>query len=70
MYYLYISQEFLRFCSFVEALFDNDDVGLKELQFKKGDTLKVKENVDENWLLCVRGNDSGIVPVNYVKSIH
>lgn len=53
----------------MKALYDNIDVGLKELKFSKGDTLRVKETVDENWLLCIKGNDSGIVPVNYVKPV-
>lgn len=55
----------------MEALFDNvEEVGSKELKFHKGDTLKVEKTIDENWLLCVKGTDSGIVPVNYVKVIH
>ena len=38
-----------------------------ELSFNQGDVLTVIEQLNEEWLMCQRGNESGIVPANYVK---
>ncbi len=53
----------------VEALYNNIAEDADELSFNKGEILLVKEHINEEWLICSRGNQSGIVPVNYVKAI-
>lgn len=53
----------------VEALYKNIAEDGDELSFDKGDILLVKEQINEEWLICSRGNCTGIVPVNYVKSL-
>jgi len=31
--------------------------------------MAVKEQINEEWLICVHGNQTGIVPMNYVKVV-
>ena len=54
---------------YVQTIFDCLGEEEKELSFKRGETLLVKEKIDQNWLLCTRGDESGIVPTNYVKNV-
>ena len=48
------------------ANFSGEDDG--ELSFKKGDTIKVIEKVDENWSKGQVGSVIGIFPVNFVTA--
>lgn len=40
-----------------------------ELCFSKGDVLTVDRQVDQEWLLCSHGNESGLVHVEYVQGL-
>jgi len=53
----------------VEALYNNIAEDADELSFTKGDIMAVKEQINEEWLICVHGNQTGIVPMNYVKVV-
>ena len=51
----------------VEALYNNIAEDADELSFSKGDVMIVKEQINEEWIICSHGNQTGIVPMNYVK---
>ena len=53
----------------VEALYNNIAEDADELSFTKGDVMIVKEQINEEWIICSNGNQTGIVPMNYVKVI-
>ena len=54
-------------CRKVIALYNNVGEEGDELSFNQGDVLTVIEQLNEEWLMCQRGTESGIVPANYVK---
>ena len=49
------------------ALYSNVGEEGDELLFNQGDVLTVIEQLNNDWLMCQLGNESGIVPANYVK---
>ena len=53
----------------VQALYNNIAEDADELSFNKGDILIVKEQINREWLICNYGNQTGIVPANYVQDI-
>ena len=53
----------------VEALYTNICDDTDELCFNKGDKLIVKEQINEEWLICSYGNKTGIVPMNYITPV-
>ncbi|OCT66772.1 RUN and SH3 domain-containing protein 1 isoform X3 [Xenopus laevis] len=47
-----------------------DQCGSEEgLSFRKGEELQVMNTVDEDWIRCRRGNETGLVPVCYTSLI-
>lgn len=54
-------------CRKVVALYNNVGEEGDELSFNQGDVLTVIEQLNDDWLMCQLGNESGIVPANYVK---
>ena len=38
-----------------------------ELPFQKGDILILKEEINAEWYICTKGDQTGIVPANYVQ---
>ena len=53
----------------VRALYKNMAEDADELSFNKGDVMIVKEQINEEWLICIHGDESGIVPINYVQDL-
>lgn len=53
----------------VKALYNNIGDDADELNFKKDDILIVKDQINEEWLICMTGDRSGIVPVSYVQPL-
>ncbi len=53
----------------VKALYNNIGDDADELTFNKDDILVVKEQINEEWLICTTGNRSGIVPFSYVQAV-
>ena len=51
----------------METLYDNVGEEADELSFQRGEILMVKDQVNMDWLLCRKGDEIGIVPVNYVR---
>jgi len=52
---------------FVEALYDFKGGRADLLAFKKGELLEVTERVSEQWFRARNGDESGLIPTNYVK---
>ena len=48
------------------ALYNNVGEEGDELLFNQGDMLTVIEQLNEEWLMCQRGNESGIVKLKYI----
>jgi len=48
-------------------LYNNTGEEGDELSFNQGDVLTVIEKLNDDWLMCQLGNESGIVPANYVQ---
>ncbi|XP_056410496.1 AP-4 complex accessory subunit RUSC1 [Hyla sarda] len=53
----------------LRALCDHMASGEAQLSFKKGDVLQLLGTVDEDWIQCRRGSDTGLVPVGYTSLI-
>ena len=53
----------------VKALYNNIGDDADELTFNKDDILVVKDQINEEWLICTTGNRSGIVPFSYVQAV-
>ncbi|XP_030829254.1 iporin [Strongylocentrotus purpuratus] len=53
----------------VKALCHHVTMTEGELCFSKGDVLTVDRQVDQEWLLCSHGNESGLVHVEYVQGL-
>ena len=54
-----------------EALHDFSSMEEGELNFKKGDRIRLLEKTDENWWtgVVVGTNQEGLFPINYVKEL-
>ncbi|XP_073493364.1 AP-4 complex accessory subunit RUSC1 isoform X2 [Phyllobates terribilis] len=53
----------------LRALCDHSASTKTQLSFKKGDVLQLLGTVDEDWIQCRRGSDTGLVPVGYTSLI-
>ncbi|XP_063802678.1 AP-4 complex accessory subunit RUSC1 isoform X2 [Pseudophryne corroboree] len=53
----------------LRALCDHAAAGETQLSFKKGDILQLLGTVDEDWIQCRHGRDTGLVPVGYTSLI-
>ncbi|XP_074836937.1 AP-4 complex accessory subunit RUSC1 isoform X2 [Carettochelys insculpta] len=53
----------------VRALCDHTGAGDQHLSFRKGDVLQILATVDEDWIHCCLGNNTGLVPVGYTSLI-
>ncbi|XP_073408412.1 AP-4 complex accessory subunit RUSC1 isoform X3 [Dendrobates tinctorius] len=53
----------------LRALCDHSASAKTQLSFKKGDVLQLLGTVDEDWIQCRRGSDTGLVPVGYTSLI-
>ena len=53
----------------VKALCHHLSTTQGELCFSKGDVLTVKQQVDQDWLLCSHGNQTGLVHIEYVQGL-
>ncbi|XP_066465003.1 AP-4 complex accessory subunit RUSC1 [Eleutherodactylus coqui] len=53
----------------LRALCDHAASGEAQLSFQKGDVLQLLGTVDEDWIQCRRGKDTGLVPVGYTSLI-
>ncbi|KAM8921554.1 AP-4 complex accessory subunit RUSC1 [Pelodytes ibericus] len=53
----------------VRALCDHTGTEEVHLSFKKGDILQLLDTVDEDWICCRCGTDTGLVPVGYTSLI-
>ncbi|XP_038239199.1 RUN and SH3 domain-containing protein 1 isoform X2 [Dermochelys coriacea] len=53
----------------VRALCDHTGVGDDHLSFRRGDILQLLATVDEDWIRCCHGNNTGLVPVGYTSLI-
>ncbi|CAJ0965826.1 unnamed protein product [Ranitomeya imitator] len=53
----------------LRALCDHSASAKTHLSFKKGDVLQLLSTVDEDWIQCCRGSDTGLVPVGYTSLI-
>ncbi|XP_067395265.1 AP-4 complex accessory subunit RUSC1 isoform X2 [Emydura macquarii macquarii] len=53
----------------VRALCDHSGAGDDHLSFRKGDVLQLLATVDEDWIRCCHGNNTGLVPVGYTSLI-
>ncbi|XP_075464253.1 AP-4 complex accessory subunit RUSC1 isoform X2 [Ascaphus truei] len=53
----------------LRALCDHAGSDQSHLSFKKGDILQMLCTVDEDWIQCRNGNDSGLVPLGYTSLI-
>ena len=51
----------------MEAVFNNIAEEADELSFQKGDILILKEQINAEWYMCMKGDQTGIVPANYVR---
>jgi len=56
-------------CRVVEALYKNISDDTDELCFNKGDRLVVKEQINQEWLICSLRGKTGIVPMNYITPV-
>ena len=54
----------------MEALYDCKGEEEGELSFSKGETLLAKDKIGQEWYVCQRDNETGIVPANYVRRIN
>ncbi|TFJ97931.1 ribonuclease-like [Platysternon megacephalum] len=53
----------------VQALCDHTGAGDDHLSFRRGDVLQLLATVDEDWIRCCHGNNTGLVPVGYTSLI-
>uniref|UniRef100_A0A669R437 SH3 domain-containing protein n=1 Tax=Phasianus colchicus TaxID=9054 RepID=A0A669R437_PHACC len=53
----------------VRALCDHIGAADGHLSFQKGDILQLLSTVDEDWIRCCHGNNTGLVPVGYTSLI-
>ncbi|NWI45272.1 RUSC1 protein, partial [Picathartes gymnocephalus] len=53
----------------VRALCDHMGTADGHLSFQKGDILELLSTVDEDWIRCCHGNNTGLVPVGYTSLI-
>uniref|UniRef100_A0A8C5PJF7 RUN and SH3 domain containing 1 n=1 Tax=Leptobrachium leishanense TaxID=445787 RepID=A0A8C5PJF7_9ANUR len=53
----------------VRALCDHTSTDQDQLTFKKDDVLQLLSTVDEDWIRCRHGRDTGLVPVGYTSLI-
>ncbi|NWR78332.1 RUSC1 protein, partial [Centropus unirufus] len=53
----------------VRALCDHTGTTDGHLSFQKGDILQLLSTVDEDWIRCCHGNNTGLVPVGYTSLI-
>ncbi|XP_075580601.1 AP-4 complex accessory subunit RUSC1-like [Pelecanus crispus] len=53
----------------VRALCDHTGAADGHLSFQKGDILQLLSTVDEDWIRCCHGNNTGLVPVSYTSLI-
>lgn len=53
----------------LRALCDHTASGEAQLSFRKGDILQLLGTMDEDWIRCKRGSDTGLVPVGYTSLI-
>ncbi|NWU52686.1 RUSC1 protein, partial [Dromas ardeola] len=53
----------------VRALCDHTGTADGHLSFQKGDILQLLSTVDEDWICCCHGNNTGLVPVGYTSLI-
>ncbi|NP_001106407.1 uncharacterized protein LOC100127568 [Xenopus tropicalis] len=53
----------------VRAMCDHRGSDRAQLSFRKGEVLELVGTVDEDWIRCRRGNESGLVPVCYTSLI-
>ncbi|NWY60314.1 RUSC1 protein, partial [Chionis minor] len=53
----------------VRALCDHTGTADGHLSFQKGDVLQLLSTVDEDWIRCCHGNNTGLVPVGYTSLI-
>ncbi|XP_077319920.1 AP-4 complex accessory subunit RUSC1 [Lithobates pipiens] len=53
----------------LRALCDHAASGEAQLSFRKGDILQLLGTMDEDWIRCKRGSDTGLVPVGYTSLI-
>ncbi|XP_030397935.1 RUN and SH3 domain-containing protein 1 isoform X3 [Gopherus evgoodei] len=53
----------------VRALCDHTGAGDDHLSFSRGDVLQLLATVDEDWIRCCHGNNTGLVPVGYTSLI-
>ncbi|XP_068108692.1 AP-4 complex accessory subunit RUSC1 isoform X2 [Hyperolius riggenbachi] len=53
----------------LRALCDHAASGETQLSFRKGDILQLLGTVDEDWIRCRHGDDTGLVPVGYTSLI-
>ncbi|KAM9114561.1 AP-4 complex accessory subunit RUSC1 [Pangshura tecta] len=53
----------------VRALCDHIGAGDDHLSFRRGDVLQLLATVDEDWIRCCHGNNTGLVPVGYTSLI-
>ncbi|XP_050785999.1 AP-4 complex accessory subunit RUSC1 isoform X3 [Gopherus flavomarginatus] len=53
----------------VRALCDHTGAGDDHLSFSRGDILQLLATVDEDWIRCCHGNNTGLVPVGYTSLI-
>ncbi|KAH1179682.1 RUN and SH3 domain-containing protein 1 isoform X1 [Mauremys mutica] len=53
----------------VRALCDHTGAGDDHLSFRRGDILQLLATVDEDWIRCCHGNNTGLVPVGYTSLI-
>ncbi|XP_053559201.1 AP-4 complex accessory subunit RUSC1 [Bombina bombina] len=53
----------------LRALCDHASSDQTHLSFRRGDILQLLDTVDEDWIRCQRGRDTGLVPVGYTSLI-
>ncbi|KAM4664188.1 AP-4 complex accessory subunit RUSC1-like isoform 2-T3 [Discoglossus pictus] len=53
----------------LRALCDHSSSDEAQLNFRKGEVLQLLGTVDEDWIRCQRGSDTGLVPVGYTSLI-
>ena len=51
-------------------LYNNTGKDADELSFNKGDELTMVTMFNDDWFKCQPGNETGIVPANYIQPMY